>query len=132
MSGAQLGYSNVVVVGKKEKGKWRVCVDYTNLNRACWKDCFPIPKIDQTVDATAGYALLSFLEAYSGYNQIPMAVEDQEKTAFITECGLYCYTVMPFRLKNVDSTYQRLVNKMFKNQIGSTMEVYIDDMVVKS
>ncbi|XP_070682894.1 uncharacterized protein [Malus domestica] len=124
--------SNVVVVGKKEKGKWRVCVDYTNLNRACRKDCFPIPKIDQTVDATAGYALLSFLDAYSGYNQIPMAVEDQEKTAFITERGLYCYTVMPFGLKNAGSTYQRLVNKMFKNQIGNTMEVYIDDMVVKS
>ncbi|KAM2080626.1 hypothetical protein ACFX1T_034375 [Malus domestica] len=98
--------SNVVVVGKKEKGKWRVCVDYTNLNRACQKDCFPIPKIDQTVDATAGYALLSFLDAYSSYNQIHMAVEDQEKTAFITERGLYCYTVMPFGLKNASLTYQ--------------------------
>ncbi|KAM1890319.1 hypothetical protein ACFX13_048205 [Malus domestica] len=91
---------NVVVVGKKEKGKWCVYVDYTNLNRACRKDCFPISKIDQTVDATAGYALLSFLDAYSGYNQIPMVVEDKEKVAFITERGLYCYTVsrMPARL----------------------------------
>ncbi|KAM1581578.1 hypothetical protein ACFX10_029417 [Malus domestica] len=121
-----------MVVGKKEKGKWRVCVDYTNLNRACRKDCFPIPKIDQTVDATAGYALLSFLDAYYGYNQILMAVEDQEKNAFIIERGLYCYTIMPFGLKNVGSTYQRLVNKMFKNQIGNTMEVYINDMVIKS
>ncbi|KAI5317940.1 hypothetical protein L3X38_037647 [Prunus dulcis] len=82
------------------------------------------------VDATAGYELLSFLDAYSGYNQIPMAIENQEKTAFVTERGLYCYTVMPFGLKNVGSTYQRLVNKMFKSQIGKTMEVYIDDMVV--
>ncbi|KAI5318322.1 hypothetical protein L3X38_038030 [Prunus dulcis] len=80
------------------------------------------------VDATTGYKLLSFLDAYSGYNQIPMAIEDQENT----ERGLYCYTVMPFRLNNAGSTYQRLVNKMFKSQIGKTMEVYIDDMVVKS
>ncbi|KAI5318524.1 hypothetical protein L3X38_038232 [Prunus dulcis] len=84
------------------------------------------------VDTTTGYELLSFLDAYSGYNQIPMAIEDQEKTAFVTERGLYCYTVMPFGLKNAGSTYQRLVNKMFKRQIAKTMEVYVDDMVVKS
>ncbi|XP_070662300.1 uncharacterized protein [Malus domestica] len=102
--------SNVMVVGKKEKGKWRVCVDYTNLNMVCQKDCFPIPKIDQTVDATAGYALLSFLNAYSSSNQIPMVIKDQEKTAFITKRMLYCYIVMPFELKNVSSTYQRVVH----------------------
>ncbi|CAL2264371.1 unnamed protein product [Prunus armeniaca] len=83
------------------------------------------------VDDTAGYELLSFLDAYSEYNQIPMAIEDQEKMAFITERGLYCYTMMSFGLKNAGLTYQRLVNKMFKSHIGKTMEVYIDDMVVK-
>ncbi|XP_016652621.1 PREDICTED: RNA-directed DNA polymerase homolog [Prunus mume] len=123
--------SNVVVVAKK-KGKWRVCVNYMNLNKACPKECYPLPKIDQIVDATARNELLTFLDAYSGYNQIPMAVEDQEKTTFITERGLYCYMVMPFGLKNAGSTYQRLVNQMFKDQLGKTMEVYIDDMVVKS
>lgn len=123
--------SNVVVV-KKKNGKWRVCVDFTNLNKACPKDCYPLPKIDQMVDATAGYEKLSFLDAYSGYNQIPMAPEDQEKTTFISERGLYCYTVMPFGLKNAGATYQRLINRMFKEQLGKTMEAYIDDMVVKS
>ncbi|KAK9943959.1 hypothetical protein M0R45_009546 [Rubus argutus] len=123
--------SNVVVV-KKKNGKWRVCIDFTNLNKACPKDCYPLPKIDQLVDATAGYERLSFLDAYSGYNQIPVAAEDQDKTAFITEKGLYCYTVMPFGLKNAGATYQRLVNRMFKKQLGKTMEVYIDDMVVKT
>ncbi|CAL2231420.1 unnamed protein product [Prunus armeniaca] len=123
--------SNVVVMAKK-KGKWLVCVDYINLNKACPKDCYPLPKIDQMVDSRGGYELLTFLNAYSGYNQIPMAIEDQEKTTFITEHGLYCYMVMPFDLKNASSTYQPLVNQMFKDQLGKTMEVYIDDMVVKS
>lgn len=109
-----------------------MCVDYTNLNKACPKDCYPLQKIDQMVDATAGHERLSFLDAYSGYNQIPLALEDQEKTTFISERGLYCYIVMPFGLKNVGATYQRLVNRMFKQQLGKTMEVYIDDMVVKS
>ncbi|XP_024200004.1 protein NYNRIN-like [Rosa chinensis] len=123
--------SNVVVVRKKN-GKWRVCVDYSNLNKACPKDCYPLPKIDQLVNATTGCERLSFLDAYSGYNQIPMAPEDQEKTAFISERGLYCYTVMPFGLTNAGGAYQRLVNRMFKDLLGKTMEVYIDDMVVKS
>ncbi|KAL5571760.1 hypothetical protein UlMin_021357 [Ulmus minor] len=108
-----------------------VCVDFTDLNRACPKDSFPLPRIDQLVDATAGHELLSFMDAYSGYNQIRMHEEDQEHTAFLTNQGLYCYKVMPFGLKNAGATYQRLVNKMFKDQIGKTMEVYVDDMLVK-
>ena len=72
------------------------------------------------------------MDAFPGYNQIKMTEEDQEKTAFITSQGLYCYKVMPFRLKNVGTTYQRLVNKMFSEQIGRNMEVYVDDMLVKS
>ncbi|KAJ9536180.1 hypothetical protein OSB04_un000640 [Centaurea solstitialis] len=83
------------------------------------------------VDATAGHELLTFMDAYSGYNQIQMHTDDQEKTAFMTDKGIYCYKVMPFGLKNAGSTYQRLVNMMFKEHLGRTMEVYIDDMLVK-
>ncbi|KAL5550679.1 hypothetical protein UlMin_000855 [Ulmus minor] len=86
--------ANVVLV-KKANGNWRVCVDFTDLNRACPKDSFPLPRIDQLVDATAGHELLSFMDAYSGYNQIRMHEEDQEHTAFLTNQGLYCYKVMP-------------------------------------
>jgi hypothetical protein len=82
--------SNVVIV-KKANGKWRMCTDYTDLNKACPKDPFPLPCIDKLVDYSAGYKYLSFLDAYSGYNQIPMAPEDQDKTAFITDLGVFCY-----------------------------------------
>ncbi|XP_016648291.1 PREDICTED: uncharacterized protein LOC103326881 [Prunus mume] len=123
---------NVVLVAKKDKGMWRVCVDYTNLNKACPKDNFPLPRIDQLVDSTSGNQLLSFMDAYSGYNQIMMHEDDKAKTSFIIERGTYCYKVMPFELKNAEATYQRLVNKMFKEQIGKSMEVYVDDMLVKA
>ena len=123
--------TNVVVVLKKGN-KWRVYVDYTDLNDACPKDSFPLPRIDQIVDASAGHSILSFLDAFSGYHQIPMHPPDAEKTSFTTPYGLYCYNVMPFCLKNVGATYQRLVTKMFRPLLGSTMEVYIDDMLVKS
>ena len=76
--------------------------------------------------------MLSFLDAFSGYHQIPMAPADEEKTAFITPHGLYYYKVMPFGLKNVGATYQRLMTKIFKPLVGHTMEVYIDDIMVKS
>ena len=117
---------------KKSNGKWRMCVDLTDLNKACPKDNFPLPRIDQLVDLTAGHKLLSFKDAFSEYNQILMDEDNQEKTLFITSQGLYCYKVMPFRLKNTGATYQRLVNRMFSHQIGRNMEVYVDDMLVKS
>nr|XP_016471098.1 PREDICTED: RNA-directed DNA polymerase homolog [Nicotiana tabacum] len=117
---------------KKKNGKWRICVDFTDLNKACLNDSFPLPHIDQLIDGTAGHELLSFLDAYSGYNQILMAEEDQEKTIFITHRDTYCYKVMPFGLKNAGATYQRLVTKIFKDQLDKTMEVYIDNMLVKS
>ena len=120
-----------MVLVKKSSGKWRVCIDYTDLNKACPKNCFPLPRIDQLVDATAGHELLSFMDAYSGYHQIPLCKADQEKTAFTTDQGLYCYQVMPFGLKNAGATYQRMVNKMFAPLIGRSMEVYVDDMLVK-
>ena len=123
--------ANVVLV-KKANGKWRLCIDFTDINKACPKDSFPLPRIDLIVDATAGHELLSFMDAFSGYNQISMDPNDQEKTSFITAQGTYCHRVMPFGLKNAGATYQRLVNRMFQKQIGTTMEVYIDDMLVKS
>ncbi|CAL2278333.1 unnamed protein product [Prunus armeniaca] len=124
--------ANVVLVAKQEKGKWRVCVDYTDLNKACPKDNFPLPRIDQLVDSSSGNQLLSFMDAYSGYNQILMHKDDKAKTSFIIKRGTYCYKVMPFELKNAGATYQRLVNKIFEEHIGKTMEVYVDDMLVKA
>uniref|UniRef100_A0A2N9IDH1 RNase H type-1 domain-containing protein n=1 Tax=Fagus sylvatica TaxID=28930 RepID=A0A2N9IDH1_FAGSY len=123
--------ANVVMV-KKSTGKWRMCVDFTDLNKACPKDSFPLPRIDQLVDSTAGHKLLTFMDAFSGYNQIVMDEGDQEKTSFITSRGLFCYRVMPFGLKNIGATYQRLMNRMFHDQIGWNVEVYVDDMLVKS
>ena len=117
---------------KKANGKWRICVDFMDLNRACPKDSYPLPRIDNLVDSTARHKLLSFMDAFSGYNQIRMEEIDQEKTSFVTSQGLFCYKVMSFRLKNTGATYQRLMNKMFTHQIGRNVQVYIDDMLVKS
>ena len=104
--------ANIVLV-KKANNKWRLCIDFTDINRACLKDNFPLPQIDLIVDATAGHELLIFMDAFSGYNQISMDPSDQEKTSFVTDQGTYYYRVMPFGMKNVGATYQRLVNKMF-------------------
>ncbi|KAL2252464.1 UNVERIFIED_CONTAM: Retrovirus-related Pol polyprotein from transposon opus [Sesamum indicum] len=120
------------VLVPKPNGKWRLYIDFTNLNKACTKDPFPLQRIDLLVDSTSGCEMLSFLDAYQGYNQISLAPKDQEKTSFVTDQGIFYYNVMSFGLKNVGATYQRLVNDMFKNQIGRNMEVYIDDMLVKS
>ena len=117
---------------KKVNGKWRMCVDFTDLNKACPKDSYPLPRIDQLVDSTAGHKLLSFMDAFSGYNQIRMDEADQEKTSFVTSKGLFCYKVMPFGLKNAGATYQRLVNHMFRPHFGWNVEVHVDDMLVKS
>jgi len=82
-----------------------MCVDFTSLNKHCPKDHFPLPRIDQIIDSTAGCERLCFLDAYSGYNQIRMKEEDQEKTAFTTPFGVFCYNTMPFGLKNAGATY---------------------------
>ena len=108
---------NVVMV-KKNNGKWRTCVDFTDLNRVCLKYSYPFLRIDTLVDSTARHELLSFMDAFSGYNQIKMKEKDQEKTSFITSQGPFCYKVMPFGLKNARATYQRLMNKMFGHQLG--------------
>ena len=117
---------------KKSNGKWRMCVDFTNLNKACPKDSYPCPRIDTLVDLTARHQLLSFMDAFSGYNQIKMEEADQKKISFVTSQGLFYYKVMPFGLKNAGATYQRLMNKMFAHQIGRNVQVYVDDMLVKS
>ena len=107
-------------------------VDFMDLNRACLKDSYPLPRIDTLVDSTARRELISFMDAFSGYNQIKMNEDDQERTSFVTSQGLFCYKVMSFGLKNVGTTYQRLMNKMYAHQIGRNVQVYVDDMLVKS
>ena len=96
--------ANIVVV-KKKNGKWRVCVDFIDLNKACPKDSFSMPRINQLVDATIGHHRMSFLDAFQGYHQIPLALGDQEKIVFVTPIRNYHYKVMPFGLKNAKSTY---------------------------
>ena len=121
-----------IVMVKKANGKWRMCVDFTNLYKAWPKDSYPPPCIDQLVDSIVRHQLLSFMDAFSGYNQIKIDEASQEKTSFITNQDLFCYKVMPFGLKNAKATYQRLVNHMFCPQLGRNVEVYMDDMLVKS
>nr|CAE05822.1 OSJNBa0028M15.14 [Oryza sativa Japonica Group] len=116
----------------KANGKWRMCVDFIDLNKACPKDHFPLPRIDQLVDSTAGCELLSFLDAYSGYHQISMAKEDEEKTAFITPFGVFCYIKMLFGLITAGNTFQRTVQGALNDQLGNNVEAYIDDIVVKT
>jgi hypothetical protein len=119
------------VLVKKKGGKWRMCVDYTGLNKACPKVPYPLPHIDQIMDSTAGCETLSFLDAYSEYHQIKMKESDQLATSFITPLGMYCYTTMPFGLRNAGVTYQRCMNHVSGEHIGRTIEAYVDDIVVK-
>ena len=123
--------ANPVLVRKKN-GDWRMCIDYTDLNKHCPKDPFGLPQIDQVVDSMAGSSLLCFLDCYSGYHQIKMAVEDQEKTAFITPFGAYYYVSMTFGLKNAGATYQRAIQRCLEGQIGRIVEAYVDDVVIKT
>jgi len=117
---------------KKANGKWRMCVDFTDFNKVCPKDSYPLPSIDALVDSTSGCKMLSFLDAFSGYNQIKMHPRDECKTAFMTETSCYYYTVMPFGLKNASATYQRLMDRVLAPIIGRNVQVYVDDMVVTS
>ena len=109
--------ANPILILKKN-GTWHMCIDYTNLNKACPKDPFALPCIDQIIDSTVGCEILCFLDAYYSYHQIKMALEDQEKTAFITPFGILCYTSMPFGLKNAGATYQQTLQSCLKEQIG--------------
>ena len=106
-------------------------VNFKDLNKASLKDDFPLPHIDILVDNTTRHALLSFMDDFSGYNQIKMAPEDMEKTSFITPWGTYCYKVMPLGLKNVGATYQRATTTLLRDLINKEVQVYVDDMIVK-
>nr|GEU54928.1 reverse transcriptase domain-containing protein [Tanacetum cinerariifolium] len=123
--------SNPVMV-KKHDGSWRMCVDFTDLNKACLQDCYPLPEINRKVKSICGYPFKYFFDAYKGYHQIQLAEPDEQKTTFHTGQGVYCYTKMSFGLKNAGATYHRLVDKDFDSQIGQNIEVYVDDLVVKS
>jgi hypothetical protein len=125
--------SNIVPVYKKN-GKMRVCIDFRDQNRATPMDGYPMPVADLLVDAAAGHKVISFMDGNAGYNQIFMAVEDISKTAFRCpgHIGLFEWIVMIFGLKNAGATYQRAMNYMFHELIGKIVEIYIDDVVIKS
>ena len=116
----------------KKDGKVRMCVDFRDLNKAYPKDDFPLPHIDVLVDNTVGNALMSFMDGFLGYNQIKMAPKDMTKTTFATKWGIYCYMVMLFGLKNARATYQRMATALLHNMMHNEVEVYVDDMKVKS
>jgi hypothetical protein len=123
--------ANTVMV-KNANGKWRMCIDFTDLNKACPKDEFPLPRIDSLVDAAASSELMSLLDCYSGYHQIWMKKEDEPKTSFITPSGTYCYLRMPEGLKNAGGSFSRMTAKVLHSQIGRNALTYVDDIIVKS
>jgi hypothetical protein len=123
--------ANTVMV-KKANGKWRMCIDFTDLNKACPKDEFPLPRIYSLVDAAASWELMSLLDCYSGYHQIWMKKEDEPKTSFITPSGTYCYIRMPKGLKNAVGSFSRMTAKVLHSQIGRNVLTYVDDIIVKS
>jgi hypothetical protein len=121
------------VLMRKKNNKWRMCVDYTNLNKHCPKDPFGLPHINEVIDSTAGCELLSFLNCYFGYHQISLREEDQIKTSFIMPFGAYCYMTMSFGLKNIGTTYQWAIQQCLKDQIRDQLvEAYVDDVLVKT
>ncbi|GKA07400.1 reverse transcriptase domain-containing protein [Tanacetum coccineum] len=113
---------------KRHDDSWRMCVDFKDLNKACPKDDYPLPEIDWKVESLCRYPFKCFLDAYKGYHHMKIAKDDEEKIAFITSQGIFYYSKMPFGLKNVGATYQRLVDKAFQKQIGRNLEVYMDDL----
>jgi hypothetical protein len=130
--------ANPVLVEKKKEENPNIakvlhmCIDYTRLNKACPKDPFSLPRVDQVIDSTAGCELLSFLHAYSGFHQIPLNKEDQIKTSFITPYWAYFYVTMTFGLRNVGAMYQRCMKKCLHTQIGENVQVYVDDVIIKT
>jgi hypothetical protein len=122
--------ANTVMVKKANK-KWRMCIDFTDLNKACPKDEFPLPRIESLVDAAATSELMSLLDCYSGYHQIWMKKEDEPKTSFITPSGTYCYLRMPEGLKNAGGSFSRMTAKVLCSQIGKNVLTYVDDIIVK-
>jgi hypothetical protein len=116
---------------KKANGKWIICIIFADLNKACPKDEFPLPRIDSLIDAAATLELMSPLDYYSGYHRIWMKKEDQPKISFITPSGTYCYLRMPEGLKNVGGNFSRMTSKVLCTQIGRNVLIYVDDIIVK-
>ena len=123
--------SNIVPIKKKNR-QIRCCVDLRNLNKACPKGEFPLPNMDLLIDSAVGNAMFSFMDGFSGYNQILMAPKDVEKTVFRTPIGSFYYTVMPFGLKNAGVTYQRTMTAIFHDMMHRELEDYVDNIVVNS
>ena len=123
--------SPIVVVPKKN-GKIQVCVEYQKLNAATITDGFPLPFIDGVFDAVAGQEVYSFLDGFSGYNQIKMHSNDQEKTTFVTEWGFFVAVLMMFGLKTTSATFQRIIMEIFREFIPTFMQVFLDDFAVYS
>jgi hypothetical protein len=122
--------ANIVMV-KKANGKWRMCIDFIDLNKACPKDEFPLPRIDSLADAAASSELMSLLDCYLGYHQIWMKKKDEPKTSFITPSGTYCYLQMPEGLKNAGGSFSRMTTKVLHSQIGRNVPTYVDGIIVK-
>jgi hypothetical protein len=123
--------ANVVMVQKKS-GKWRMCIDFTSLNKAYPKDNFPLPRIDKIVDSAASCKVMSLLDCFSGYHQIYMKEEDKASTSFITPFGTYCFIKMTEGLKKAGSTFSRLTKTVLESQVGRNIFTYVDDIVVAS
>ncbi|GJZ72542.1 reverse transcriptase domain-containing protein [Tanacetum coccineum] len=123
---------SIPVLIKKGDESWKMCIDFKNFNSVCPKDYYPLSDIDGKIESVVGFRYKCFLDAYKGYHQVQIALDDEEKTTFYTDHGTYCYTKMPFGLKNTGATYQRLVDTTFQSQIGRNLEAYVDDMVIKS
>jgi hypothetical protein len=117
---------------QKKNGKWRMCIDFTNLNKAYPKDNFPLPRIDKIVDSAVGCDVMSLLDCFSGYHEIYMKEEDKANTSFITPFGAYCFVRMPEGLKNARSTFSRLTKKILEDQMGCNVFMYVDEIVVVS
>ncbi|MCO5564375.1 hypothetical protein L7F22_018035 [Adiantum nelumboides] len=121
-----------IVVVPKKNGKLRVCVDYKNLNVQTIKDSFPLPFIDMMLDEIAGHEMYSFMDGYSGYNELKIALEDREKTTFIPEWGVFMYLVMPFGLCNAPATFQRCMMEIFKEFLRKFLAIFVDDFTIYS
>ena len=118
---------NIIPVPKKNE-KIRICINFHDLNTACPKDEFPLLIMDVMIDNTCDFERMSFMDSFSGYNQIKMYPEDEKQISFRTLLGVYCYTVMPFGLKNAGTTYQRAMNTIFREHICKTIEYYVDEI----
>jgi ribonuclease HI len=123
--------SNVVMV-KKKNGKWRMCTDFTGLNKCCSKDDFPLARIDKIVDFGTASEMMALLDSFSRYHQIWLLPEDDEKTSFITPFGTYCYLKMSEGLRNAGPTFYRMTKAALKDQVGRNVLSYVDDIVVVS